>query len=86
MENNKTKRLITISRKVENRDGRFAVTPFLRITGKWFEKAGFCIGDIVEIDVENGRLVVKKTKNSWRVEKRAVVEKYMVDEVGERIA
>ncbi|GEP98110.1 SymE family type I addiction module toxin [Chitinophaga cymbidii] len=88
MIDNKVKRLITVGRKVENKYGKLVGVPFLRIAGRWLEKAGFCIGDIVEVDIADGCLVIRKTKNTWRVERKIAVEveKFMVNEAGERIA
>lgn len=88
MKNTKTKRFITIARKTDNKDGRSVRLPFLRITGKWFQQAGFDIGDIAEVNVEDGCLVIRKTNHSWRVERRGEVEveKFMVNDAGERIA
>jgi toxic protein SymE len=34
--------------------------PWLNIRGKWLARAGFNIGDQIEIEVENGVLTIKK--------------------------
>ncbi|MFB6455604.1 SymE family type I addiction module toxin [Chitinophaga sp. Hz27] len=34
--------------------------PWLNIRGLWLERAGFQVGDAIEITVENGVLIVKK--------------------------
>jgi len=31
-------------------------SPFIRLSGKWLEKAGFCAGNLVEVRVAAGRL------------------------------
>lgn len=85
MKNKKTTRLITVARKIESRVGKLAVVPHLRIAGRWFEKAGFQVGDIVEVDVQQGCLMVRRTKNVWKIERRVEVEKYMVDDEGKRV-
>ena len=37
--------------------GRYV--PWLRVNGLWLERAGFKIGDRIEIDVTNNRLIIK---------------------------
>jgi toxic protein SymE len=34
--------------------------PWLNIRGLWLERAGFQVGDPIEIEVENGVLTIKK--------------------------
>lgn len=48
-------RLIAESRKCL---GWTSYAPFLRLRGHWLNRAGFKIGDDVEITVEPGRLVI----------------------------
>jgi hypothetical protein len=33
--------------------------PFLRLSGRWLERAGFAIGGKVKIDVSEGRLIIE---------------------------
>jgi hypothetical protein len=33
--------------------------PFLRLSGRWLERAGFPIGGKVQIDVSEGRLIIE---------------------------
>jgi hypothetical protein len=33
--------------------------PFLRLSGRWLERAGFAIGGKVKIDVTEGRLIIE---------------------------
>jgi hypothetical protein len=33
--------------------------PFLRLSGRWLERAGFAIGGKVKIDVSDGRLIIE---------------------------
>lgn len=34
--------------------------PWLNVNGLWLERAGFKIGDHIEIDVKNNQLIIKK--------------------------
>jgi toxic protein SymE len=34
--------------------------PWLNVNGLWLEQAGFMIGDRIQIDVSNNRLIIKK--------------------------
>ncbi|MBV7533909.1 SymE family type I addiction module toxin [Chitinophaga sp. sic0106] len=34
--------------------------PWLNVRGVWLEKAGFYVGDPIEIVIENGMLIIKK--------------------------
>lgn len=34
--------------------------PWLNVNGLWLERAGFKIGDRIEIDVKNNQLIIKK--------------------------
>jgi hypothetical protein len=36
----------------------WTVVPELRVSGQWLEKQGFSCGSLIEIQVENGRLVL----------------------------
>lgn len=85
MKKEQKRRFITVSRKYTKRALRDIALPFLPLTGRWLQEAGFSAGDIVEIDVLNGCLTIRKTANSWKIERRLECEKYMVNEAGERI-
>lgn len=87
MKNKQKRRLITIGRKWVKSTPKHEARPFLPLVGRWLQKAGFSIGDIIEIDVQDGCLVIRKTANSWRIHRKVQVEyeKCMVNEVGERI-
>jgi toxic protein SymE len=41
------------------RNSRPTTAPFLRLSGKWLEKAGFTPGAKVRVDVSYGRLVIE---------------------------
>jgi hypothetical protein len=34
------------------------VIPYLRLKGKWLEQAGFSIGNYVQVEIEQGRLII----------------------------
>jgi len=36
----------------------FAIRPKVTLTGKWLEEAGFLPSTLINIEVENGRLVI----------------------------
>ena len=36
------------------------MVPFIRMSGKWLQAAGFEPGDSIEVEVEYGRLVISK--------------------------
>ncbi len=38
--------------------------PFLRLSGRWLEKAGFRIGQSVFVQVENGKLTITAMKEA----------------------
>lgn len=35
-------------------------SPKLTISGKWFEEAGFCIGEQIQIQVLNNQIIIQK--------------------------
>ena len=37
--------------------------PYIRMIGRWLEKAGFGIGDYIVVDIEDGKLVITKDDN-----------------------
>jgi Toxin SymE, type I toxin-antitoxin system len=39
--------------------GSLAPMPFLRLQGRWLERAGFTVGANVHVQVERGRLVLE---------------------------
>lgn len=43
------------------RDGRSSF-PMLRLHGKWLAQAGFTVGSMVTIEVEEGQLIIKRIK------------------------
>jgi len=52
------------TRLISESQPRFGWTqfvPFLRLRGRWLERAGFAIGDDVQVVVEPGRLVITPT-------------------------
>jgi len=38
---------------------RLAPMPFLRLQGRWLDRAGFAVGADVQVHVESGRLVIE---------------------------
>lgn len=58
-----TERHLTVSHTYQRRPRRYGFdkevrVPFLRMNGKWLEKAGFSVGSKVRVEVEEGRLVL----------------------------
>ena len=51
------KKVLTIS-YIEERG--YAATPFFRMRGKWMERAGFNIGDKIEVVAGSGRMIIEK--------------------------
>lgn len=41
--------------------------PFIKLTGVWLLKAGFSYGDIIEVEVNEGCLTIKKTTHQWEI-------------------
>lgn len=85
---NKNKRLLTIGYQLEPRSQQYACryhtpVPNLRLSGKWLGKAGFSRGDIVEVDVQDGCLIIRKTPNKWKIE--VISKKWMLNESGDPI-
>ena len=39
--------------------GRLPPMPFLRLQGRWLDRAGFAVGSDVRVQVERGRLVLE---------------------------
>ena len=39
-------------------DYTIKLTPSLVLHGVWFQQAGFCIGDVVDVEVGNGKIVI----------------------------
>ena len=33
--------------------------PWLNVNGLWLERAGFCVGQVIEIEVSDRRLIIK---------------------------
>jgi hypothetical protein len=40
--------------------------PFLRLSGRWLDRAGFAIGRRVKVEVSEGRLLIEMTTQSRR--------------------
>lgn len=57
--------------------------PFIRLGGKWLQNAGFSAGDIIEVDVKDNCLVIRKTQNSWK--EFGEIKQMMVNESGEPV-
>lgn len=78
MKNENKNRLLTVTRKPGTSND-----VSINIGGKWVEKAGFSIGDIVEVEVKDELIIIRKTKNKW-VKKHYQIrsERYMVNEDG----
>jgi hypothetical protein len=38
--------------------------PMLRLTGKWLAKAGFEIGQLIDIEVKRGKLIIRIDKQA----------------------
>lgn len=79
MKQSSSKRRLTVTRKPSEK-----VVPFINVSGQWLEKAGFNIGDIVELEVSEGRIIIRKTLYKWKEE--VVTKRYMVDFNGDRVA
>jgi hypothetical protein len=41
-----------------NRSTGFTIRPKLTLSGKWLEEAGFLPSTLINVEVENGRLVI----------------------------
>ena len=60
-------RKLTVSYRNETRTGqgygssRYISVPYLPLSGKWLEQAGFEIGSKVQVEVKDGQLVIKKS-------------------------
>lgn len=65
-----------------NRGRRNARVPHLRITGKWLQKAGFEIGNIVSIEEKDNSLVITPLPLKWKLEYS--VNRCAVDETGNK--
>jgi Toxin SymE, type I toxin-antitoxin system len=58
-------RRLTISRLYPERRAAWptsqspAPMPFLRLHGRWLERAGFAVGTNVRVEVQSGRLVIE---------------------------
>lgn len=39
-------------------DYTIKLTPSLVLHGVWFQQAGFCIGDVVDVEVGDGKIVI----------------------------
>lgn len=85
---NKNKRLLTLGYKMDDeyyspRWHPEKRIPVLRLSGKWLKEAGFLAGDIIEVDVQDGCLTIRKTYNKWKME--VISKKWMVNENDEPI-
>ena len=49
------KRLLAISYIFQNKEN----VPLIRLQGRWLQELGFTIGNKVEIEVQNGMLLIK---------------------------
>ena len=47
-------------------DARVTV-PMIRLRGRWLKRAGFREGDVLRIEVQNGRLVLTRPEVSTRI-------------------
>ncbi len=44
--------------KSSNRSTGFVVRPKLTLTGKWLEDAGFLPSTLINVEVQNGRMII----------------------------
>lgn len=53
-----TVRLIKVGRTIQTRRGAgiAVIVPFIRLSGKWIERAGFLEGDIIEVTAAHGEI------------------------------
>lgn len=54
------KRVLKIAPRYQGLPPFLKITSTLRLSGAWLRNAGFLPGDMVEVEVETGRLVVTK--------------------------
>lgn len=80
MKNENKKRLLTVARKPGTRKDAF-----INVGGKWVENAGFKIGDIVELEVSEELIVIRRTNNKWAEIQEVHRERFMVNEQGGRL-
>jgi toxic protein SymE len=58
---------LTVSRLFRSLRWKEQFVPFIRISGKWLEEAGFRPGTYVTVRVENGSLIITPAKD-WEAE------------------
>jgi len=64
-----TRRRLTVSAGASSSRAGFCVRepppcPFLRLQGRWLDRAGFAIGSTVHVEVAPGRLVIELIKDN----------------------
>ena len=58
-------RLIKVGRTTQVRragGSSVVVVPFIRLSGKWLERAGFLEGDIIEVTAANGEIKIVRQR------------------------
>lgn len=55
----RTKKIQYISRRLS--DYSLKLTPSLVLSGVWFQQAGFWIGDVVDIEVLEGKIIISNS-------------------------
>jgi hypothetical protein len=88
----KKNRLLTVSSVVCERDYQHVHVPYIRLSGKWLEAAGFAAGDTISVEPQlGGGLLIRKVEGQLQdaspVEKRiGPASKKMMTVITRRIA
>ncbi|GGH59646.1 formylmethanofuran dehydrogenase subunit D [Filimonas zeae] len=72
------KRRLKVAEKwgYRNKHWQYRFMPWISISGKWLEQAGFKNGDNVEITVKYGQLIVTKIEEIKPVDKKRYVKRF----------
>lgn len=69
-----TARLIKVGRTTQMRSsgGSPVVVPFIRLSGKWLERAGFLEGDVIEVTAAKGEIrLVRQGQRGGQISEQA---------------
>lgn len=61
----KATRRLTVSCAFRSRKDGYVMVPAIRLAGGWLHRAGFYVGDAVEVNVRDGELRIVLKERSW---------------------
>jgi hypothetical protein len=78
----KKERLLTVGSTCYELDFDLVKVPFIRLSGKWLEAAGFHVGDMVNVEYSEKGLIIRKVEGLHQPEKKSPNE---IDPAGKKL-